>query len=59
METPKLDDVCGYIFRSGFLAITLVQNSLLSLYADSDMENALKMFDEMCEKDVYLLECDN
>ena len=25
---------------------------LLSLYADSDMENAQKMFDEMCEKDV-------
>ena len=25
---------------------------LLSLYADFDMENAQKMFNEMCEKDV-------
>ncbi|XP_023913663.2 pentatricopeptide repeat-containing protein At2g17210 [Quercus suber] len=44
--------VHGYIFQSGFLAIPSVQNSLLSLYADSDMVNAQKMFDEMCEKDV-------
>uniref|UniRef100_A0A7N2N073 Pentatricopeptide repeat-containing protein n=1 Tax=Quercus lobata TaxID=97700 RepID=A0A7N2N073_QUELO len=44
--------VHGYIFRSGFLAIPSVQNSLLSLYADSDMVNAQKMFDEMREKDV-------
>ncbi|GMY05289.1 pentatricopeptide repeat-containing protein At2g17210 [Fagus crenata] len=44
--------VHGYIFRSGFLAIPSVQNSLLSLYADADMESARKMFDEMCEKDV-------
>ncbi|KAK7851288.1 pentatricopeptide repeat-containing protein [Quercus suber] len=44
--------VHGYIFRSGFLAIPSVQNSSPSLYADFDMVNAQKMFDEMCEKDV-------
>ena len=32
---------------------------LLSLYADFDMENAQKMFNEMCEKRCYLLKCDN
>ncbi|KAL5856259.1 hypothetical protein ACOSQ4_006061 [Xanthoceras sorbifolium] len=44
--------VHGYIIRSGFWAIISVQNSLLSMYVDSDMECARRLFDEMCEKDV-------
>lgn len=42
----------GYIIRSGFDSIDSVQNSLLSLYADSDMWSAQKLFDEMPERDV-------
>ena len=42
----------GYIIRSGFLDIPSVQNSLLSMYADNDMERAEELFDEMCERDV-------
>lgn len=42
----------GYIIQSGFWSISSVQNSLLSLYADSGIELARKLFDEMCERDV-------
>lgn len=42
----------GYIIQSGFWAISSVQNSLLSMYADADMECARELFDEMHEKDV-------
>ncbi|GLT27306.1 hypothetical protein SLA2020_023140 [Shorea laevis] len=45
-------EVHGYLIRSGFSAINSVQNSLLSLYADGDMECARKLFDETCERDV-------
>lgn len=44
--------VHGYVTQSGFLAIRSVQNSLLSMYAEDDMESARTMFDEMCNKDV-------
>ncbi|KAK3195556.1 hypothetical protein Dsin_026866 [Dipteronia sinensis] len=44
--------VHGYIIRSGFWDIISVQNSLLSMYVDSDMESAQRLFDEMCERDV-------
>ncbi|CAK7329083.1 unnamed protein product [Dovyalis caffra] len=42
----------GYVIKSGFWTISSVQNSLLSLYADADMEFARELFDEMHEKDV-------
>ena len=42
----------GYIIRSGFLDITSVQNSLLSMYAGTHMERAKELFDEMPERDV-------
>ncbi|XP_059648083.1 pentatricopeptide repeat-containing protein At2g17210 [Cornus florida] len=42
----------GYIIRSGFWAITSVQNSLLSMYAYIEMEFASKLFDEMYDRDV-------
>ncbi|TXG65035.1 hypothetical protein EZV62_012029 [Acer yangbiense] len=44
--------VHGYLIRSGFWVIISVQNSLLSMYVDSDMESARRLFDEMCERDV-------
>lgn len=45
--------VHGYMIKGGFCAISSVQNSLLSLYAeDDDMESAHKLFDEMSERDV-------
>ncbi|KAK9287215.1 hypothetical protein L1049_015628 [Liquidambar formosana] len=42
----------GYIIQSGFWVIPSVQNSLLSMYADIDMEDAKELFDEMCDRDV-------
>jgi hypothetical protein len=42
----------GYLIKSGFWAISSVQNSLLSMYVDADMECARELFDEMHEKDV-------
>lgn len=42
----------GYVINGGFLAINSVQNSLLSMYADGDMDSARKMFDEMLDRDV-------
>ncbi|KAE8008888.1 hypothetical protein FH972_005359 [Carpinus fangiana] len=45
-------EVHGYVIKNGFLAICSVQNSLLSMYAEADMESAWRMFDEMCDKDV-------
>ncbi|KAJ4715847.1 putative Pentatricopeptide repeat-containing protein [Melia azedarach] len=45
-------EVHGYIVRRGFWAVHSVQNSLLSMYVNTDMECARKMFDEMCERDV-------
>ncbi|KAG6712157.1 hypothetical protein I3842_05G090100 [Carya illinoinensis] len=44
--------VHGYIIQAGFLTIGSVQNSMLSAYAEDDMESAQRMFDEMCDKDV-------
>ncbi|KAK1560009.1 hypothetical protein Q3G72_021123 [Acer saccharum] len=44
--------VHGFLIRSGFWDIISVQNSLLSMYVDSDMESARRLFDEMCERDV-------
>lgn len=41
----------GYIIRSGFWGIHSVQNSLLSMYVEADMEDARRLFDEMCERD--------
>ncbi|XP_059434273.1 pentatricopeptide repeat-containing protein At2g17210 [Corylus avellana] len=45
-------EVHGYVIKNAFLAICSVQNSLLSMYAEADMESAWRMFDEMCDKDV-------
>ncbi|XP_062177601.1 pentatricopeptide repeat-containing protein At2g17210 [Alnus glutinosa] len=45
-------EVHGYVIKSGFFSIGSVQNSLLSMYAEADMESAWRMFDEMCDKDV-------
>ncbi|CDP20810.1 unnamed protein product [Coffea canephora] len=42
----------GYIVRSGFWAISSVQNSLLCMYADIRMELARKLFNEMHHRDV-------
>lgn len=42
----------GYIIRSGFWAISSVQNSLLCMYADIRMEFARKLFNEMHHRDV-------
>lgn len=42
----------GYIIRKGLLDILSVQNSLLSAYADTRMELAKVLFDEMRERDV-------
>lgn len=48
-EGPKIH---AYVIRSGFCAITSVQNSFLSMYADIDMGFAQTLFDEISEKDV-------
>ncbi|KAF5740360.1 pentatricopeptide repeat-containing protein [Tripterygium wilfordii] len=41
-----------YVIQSGFWASCSVQNSLLSMYADVDIDCAHKLFDEICDKDV-------
>ncbi|GFY94494.1 tetratricopeptide repeat (TPR)-like superfamily protein [Actinidia rufa] len=42
----------GYLIVSGFGAIVSVQNSLLSMYADIEMDIARKLFDEMYSRDL-------
>ncbi|KAL7609643.1 hypothetical protein Lser_V15G11417 [Lactuca serriola] len=42
----------GYMIKTEFLAISSLQNSLLSMYADTTMEYAQKLFDEMPNRDV-------
>ncbi|XP_052180844.1 pentatricopeptide repeat-containing protein At2g17210 [Diospyros lotus] len=42
----------AYLVVSGFWAIASVQNSLLSMYADIEMESAGKLFDEMSYRDL-------
>jgi len=41
-----------YVFKSGFLGIVSLQNSLLSMYASFDVQIAHQLFDEMRERDV-------
>ena len=43
----------GYLIVSGLGAIVSVQNSLLSMYADNEMEITRKLFDKMCSR--YLI----
>lgn len=42
----------SYIIRSGLLAESSVQNSLLSMYTELEIKFAQKMFDEMLDRDV-------
>ncbi|XP_007043043.2 PREDICTED: pentatricopeptide repeat-containing protein At2g17210 [Theobroma cacao] len=45
-------EIHGYTIRSGLCAIDSIQNSLLSMYMDTDLMGARILFDEMCNKDV-------
>ena len=43
----------GYVIRSGFDPDVFVKNSLIDMYAKcGDIEDALQVFDEMCQRDV-------
>ncbi|KAK4772196.1 hypothetical protein SAY86_013971 [Trapa natans] len=42
----------GYVVKSGFQFIMSIKNSLLGMYADTDMRRAKQLFDEMPERDV-------